>query len=102
LLLVVVILGSFTFMTVGRIAYLEALTYTVLITAAAVLLVGLAWSPRSGVAGLNVFFARYIFSIGLPVERWLRFLAELLQMEARPERFLVEAVGALTRLPWVS
>ena len=102
LLLVVVILGSFTFMTVGRIAYLEALTYTVLITGAAVLLVGLAWSPRSGVAGLNVFFARYIFSIGLPVERWLRFLAELLQMEARPERFLVEAVGALTRLPWVS
>jgi signal transduction histidine kinase len=102
LLLVVVILGSFTFMTVGRTAYLEALTYTVFLTAGAVLLIGLAWNPRSGVAGLNVFFARYIFSIGLPVEKWLRFLAELLQMEARPERFLVEAVGALTRLPWVS
>jgi signal transduction histidine kinase len=66
------------------------------------LLVGLAWNPRSGVAGLNVFFARYIFSIGLPVERWLRFLTELLQMEAKPERFLAEAVGALMRLPAVS
>ena len=102
LLLMVVILGSFTFMTVGRTSYLEALTYTVFLTAGGVLLVGLAWNPRSGVAGLNVFFARYIFSIGLPVERWLRFLTELLQMEAKPERFLVEAVGALMRLPAVS
>ena len=102
LLLMVVILGSFTFMTVGRTSYLEALTYTVFLTAGGVLLVGLAWNPRSGVAGLNVFFARYIFSIGLPVERWLRFLTELLQMEAKPERFLAEAVGALMRLPAVS
>jgi len=102
LLLMVVILGSFTFMTVGRTSYLEALTYTVFLTAGGVLLVGLAWNPRSGVAGLNVFFARYLFSIGLPVEKWLRFLTELLQMETRPERFLVEAVGALMRLPAVA
>src|SRR3989441_1221343 len=79
LLLVVVILGSFTFMTLRRTGYLEALTYTVFLTAGAVLLVGLAWNPRSGFAGLNVFFVRYLFSIGLPVEQWLHFLAELLQ-----------------------
>jgi signal transduction histidine kinase len=102
LLLMVVILGSFTFMTVGRTTYLEALTYTVFVTAGTVLLIGLAWNPRSGVAGLNVFFARYLFSIGLPVEKWLRFLTELLQMEAKPERFLVEAVNALMRLPAVA
>src|SRR5438309_1686682 len=41
LLLVVVILGSFTFMTLRRTGYLEALTYTVFLTAGAVLLVGL-------------------------------------------------------------
>jgi len=83
LLLVVVILGSFTFMTVTRSGYLESLTYTVFFTAAAVLLVGLAWNPRSG-GGVGIFFARYLFSIGLPVERWLEVLAELLQREARP------------------
>jgi len=100
LLLVVIILGSFTFMTVRRMPYLEALTYTVFITAGAVLLVALAWNPRSG--GVGVFFARYLFSIGLPVERWLHFLAELSQIEARPERFLEEAIGALLRLPSVA
>src|SRR6266513_712928 len=102
LVLGVVILGSFTFMTLRRTGYLEALTYTVFLTAGVVLLVGLAWNPRGGFAGLNVFFVRYLFSIGLPVEQWLHFLAELLQREARPERFLVEALSGLARLPSVS
>jgi signal transduction histidine kinase len=101
LLLVVVILGSFTFMTLRRMPYLEALTYTVFITAGAVLLVALAWNPRAG-GGVGVFFARYLFSIGLPVEKWLHFLAELLQAETRPERFLEDAVAALLRLPSVA
>jgi signal transduction histidine kinase len=100
LLLVVIILGSFTFMTLRRMPYLEALTYTVFLTAGAVLLVALAWNPRSG--GVGVFFARYLFSIGLPVEKWLQFLAELFQAEARPERFLEQALAALLRLSWVA
>jgi signal transduction histidine kinase len=101
LLLVVVILGSFTFMTVTRSGYLESLTYTVFVTAAAVLLVGLAWNPRSG-GGLGVFFARYLFSVGLPVERWLQVLADLLRAETNPGRFLEQAVAALVRLPALS
>ena len=101
LLLVVVILGSFTFMTLTRSTYLAALTYTVFVTAGAVLLVGLAWNPRSG-GGLGVFFARYLFAIGLPVEKWLHVLAEVSHVEARPERFLAEALAALERLPSVA
>jgi signal transduction histidine kinase len=101
LMLVVVILGSFTFMTVARTSYLEAITYTIFLTAGTVLLVALAWNPRSG-GGMGVFFSRYLFSIGLPVEKWLGLLAELLQVEARPERFLSEAVAALVRVPSVA
>jgi signal transduction histidine kinase len=97
----VVILGSFTVMTLRRAPYLEAITYTVFLTAGAILLVALAWNPRAG-GGLEVFFSRYLFSIGLPVERWLHFLTELLQVEVRPERFLDEAMAALVRLPSVS
>jgi signal transduction histidine kinase len=101
LLIVVVILGSFTFMTVTGTPYLEALTATVFLAAGGMLLVALAWNPRSG-GGLDVFFSRYLFSIGLPVEKWLHVLAELLQVEARPERFLSEAVAALLRVPSVA
>jgi len=89
-------------MTLRRTAYLEALTYTVFITAGAVLLIGLLWGPRRGFAGLNMFFSRYLFSIGLPLEKWLQMLAELTQLEARPARFLTEAIAALMRVPSVS
>ncbi len=65
LVLGVVILGSFTFMTLGRTNYMEALTYTVFLIAGTVFIIGLAWNPRTGFAGLNVFFSRYLFSIGL-------------------------------------
>ena len=46
-------------------------------------LLALAWNPRTG-GGLGVFFARYLFSIGLPVEKWLHFLAELLKPKRDP------------------
>ncbi len=101
LVLGMIILGSFTFMTLGRIPYLEALTKTVFLIAGTILVLGLAWSPRTG-AGLNLFFSRYLFSIGLPVEKWLYFLAELSRMEAKPERFLAEGVAGLARLPWIA
>src|SRR5437879_5763552 len=78
----VVILGIFTLMTLGRTGYIEALASTVTLVGGAVLLIALAWNPRSGFAGLNVFFSRYLFSIGLPMEKWLHFLAELSQLEA--------------------
>lgn len=102
LVLVVVALGSFSIMTIRQMGYIEALATTVTLVGGAVLLIALAWNPRTGFSGLNVFFSRYLFSIGLPLEKWLHFLAELSQLEARPERFLAEAAGALARLPWVS
>jgi len=102
LVLGVVILGSFTFMTLGRTEYMEALTYTVFLIAGTVFIIGLAWNPHTGFAGLNVFFSRYLFSIGLPVEKWLYFLAELSRLESRPERFLAESIASLARLPWVT
>jgi len=102
LVLGVVILGSFTFMTLGRTNYLEALTYTVFIIAGTVFVIGLAWNPHTGFAGVNVFFSRYLFSIGLPVEKWLYFLAELSSVESRPERFLAESIASLARLDWVT
>ncbi len=101
LLLVVVVLGSFTLMTLAGTTYLKALTATVFGTAGAMLLIGLTWNPRSG-GGLGVFFARYLFSIGLPVEKWLEVLAELSQIETRPQRFLDDALGALQALPAVA
>src|SRR5262245_16113334 len=48
LILGVVILGSFTFMTLSRTSYLQALTNTVFFLAGTIFVLGLAWNPRTG------------------------------------------------------
>jgi signal transduction histidine kinase len=102
LLLMALALGSFAFMTVGGIDYITALTFTMLIIAGVLFITSFAWNPRGGFGGLSVYFSRYLLSIGLPFERWLYFLAELSQLETKPERFMKEACAGLARLPWVS
>jgi signal transduction histidine kinase len=102
LLLIALVLGSFAFMTVGKTDYISALSFSMLIIAGVLLILSFVWNPRSGFGGLSVYFSRYLLSIGLPFERWLYFLAELSQLETKPERFMKEACAGLARLPWVS
>jgi signal transduction histidine kinase len=102
LLFVVLVLGSFAFMTIGRYAYWEALSISMLVIAAVLLSLSVAWNPRAGFGGLSMYFSRYLLSIGLPFEQWLFFLAELSRLESKPDRLIKEASAGLSRLPWVS
>ena len=101
LLLVALVLGSFAFMTIAKMNYALSLTYSLLVIAAVLMFMSLAWNPRAGFSGLQVVFSRYLLSIGLPFEQWLHFLAELSRSESRPDQFIKEACGGLARLPWV-
>ncbi len=102
LLLVALVLGSFAFMTVARIDYVASVSYSMLIIAGVLVVLSLAWNPRAGFGGLAMYFSRYLLSVGLPFERWLFVLAELSQLETKPERFMKEACAGLAQLPWVS
>jgi signal transduction histidine kinase len=102
LLLVVLVLGSLAFVTIGSVEYLSAVTYTVLLIATALLLLSWAWNPGARFGGLSALFSRYLLSIGLPYEQWLNFLADLSQQEADPERFMQQAFSGMARLPWVA
>ncbi len=102
LLFVVLVLGSFTFMSIGRLEYWEALSVSMLVIAAVLLSLSFAWNPRAGFGGLSMYFSRYLLSVGLPFEQWLFFLSELSRLETLPERLVKEASVGLSRLPWVS
>ncbi len=102
LLLVALVLGSFTFMTAGGKSYVLSLMFSLFVIAGVLLFLSLAWNPRAGFSGLQMVFSRYLLSIGLPFEQWLHFLAELSRSESRPEQFLKEACAGLDRLPWVT
>ena len=102
LLLVVLMLGALAFMQIGRVEYPVALMYSLLLLAGVLLALSVAWNPRAGFSGLSMYFSRYLLSIGMPFEQWLYILAELSQIETKPERFMKEATQGLARLPWVS
>ena len=102
MIIALLVLGSFAFMTLGQLSYPVALSYSLLVIAGILLLLGLTWNPRAGFAGLGMLFSRYLLSVGLPFEQWLYFLAELSQAEMKPEQFLRQACAGLGKLPWVS
>ncbi len=101
LLLVVLVLGSLAFMTLGNEQYLPALAQTMLVIALTLLVLGWIWNPRAGFSGLGMIFSRYLLSVGLPFEQWLHYLAELSQREADPRQFLDEAFASMSKLPLV-
>jgi signal transduction histidine kinase len=81
--------------------YYLALLFTTLSVGGALLILGVLWNPSGGYSGLQTFFSRYLLSLGLPFETWLKQLAEGAEIHENPEVFLGFAAGQLSRLPWV-
>ncbi len=103
LLLAVLMLGSLAAMLLLNSGYVEALLQTLMATGAMLLLLGLAWNPHSGFAGLGGLFSRYLMSIGLPIEQWLQALTTLALREEDPLLFMERACAEIARrLPWVT
>lgn len=95
-------LGSLAAMLLLGSGYVEALLQTLLVTGAMLLLLGLAATPRSGIAGIGGLISRYLLSIGLPIEQWLEALANLALHEEDPKAFVEQACAEIAqRLPWV-
>jgi hypothetical protein len=59
------------------------------------------WSPLRGFGGLRIYFSRYLLSVGMPFELWMRRIAELSETETDSRRFLEMSVRELVRVPWI-
>lgn len=102
LMVAVIVLGSLSFALLFKVGYFESLLMTLGLVAGILLLLGLIWDPRAGFAGLGTAVAQHVMSLGLPVEDWLKSLADLTRYEEDPERFLALACNELPeRLPGV-
>jgi signal transduction histidine kinase len=101
LLAVVLVLGSLALMAKTADYYL-ALTATIIGAGVMLLLLSAVWNPFGGFAGVQTFFSRYLLSVGLPFELWLRQLAEGAEKYEDPRDFLNFSVEQLARLPWVT
>jgi signal transduction histidine kinase len=50
---------------------------------------------------LRTYLSRYLLSVGMPFELWMRRVAELAETESDSRRFLEAAMRELSTLPWV-
>ena len=96
------VLGSFVVKQVSHGNYPLALAQSLIVMALMLLTLSWLWNPHSGFTGIGHLLSRYLLSLGLPFEQWVKGLADLAEREREPARFLTLALENMCELPWVA
>ncbi|MEQ1488410.1 MAG: ATP-binding protein [Methylotenera sp.] len=102
LLTVIVILGSFAIGVIWKFHYIKLLIIVVMALAATLVILSWLWNPSATFSGLELLMSRYLLSIGLPFEHWIRQIATHAEAEPTAEQFLQASMKELSALKWVS
>jgi len=102
LLTVIVILGSFTIGVIWKVHYLKLLVFVVFGLAATLVALSWLWNPSKTFSGLELLMSRYLLSIGLPFEQWIKNIAAHAVKETSSHGFLNAAMHELAALNWVN
>lgn len=94
-------LGSVALMRVTDNDYYTAVLLMVLGFAVALFVLAVLWGPRSGFGGLRIYFSRYLMSVGMPFELWMRRIAELAETDPNSSTFLASSMTETSKMPWV-
>jgi hypothetical protein len=100
-LVVVLVLGAIALMRYTDGEYFLAAGLTVIGFGATLFVLAVLWGPRQGFGGLRTYLSRYLMSVGMPFEIWVRRVADLAEREPEPQRFLRQALLLVSELPWV-
>ena len=100
-LVVVLVLGSIAAMRVTENLYFRAVLLTVLSFSVALLVFAALWGTRGGFSGLRTYFSRYLMTVGMPFELWMRRIAALSETEMTSSRFLQTAMAEISSMPWI-
>ncbi|MCB5185618.1 sensor histidine kinase [Methylobacillus gramineus] len=102
LLSVTLILSIFTIERSSEVDYANVVLQVVFGLAATLLIASWLWNPRAGFSGIGQLLSRYLLSVGLPFERWIKNIAELAERETSPKEFMQAAMTEVETLPWVA
>ena len=98
---IILVLGSFAIQASG-ISYAMTILSALFGTAITLLVFSWFWNPRSGFSGIGQLVSRYLLSIGLPFEKWVKSIAELAEIKTSAKEFTLSAMQEMIKLPWVS
>jgi len=96
----VLALGSYAAMHLMQSNYAGGLLISMSGLAATLLMFSWLWQPRGDSSGLRNVFSRYVLSLGLPLEEWLKLLSDAAEQQPEPDVFLRTAMSGFTHLPW--
>ncbi len=96
----VLALGSYAAMQLTHTDYGRGVLISLTTLTLSLLVIAWLWQPRGEASGLRNLFSRYVLSLGLPLEEWLKQLSDSADSEPDPEVFLREAMAGFTHLPW--
>ena len=102
LLVTGLVLGSFVVKQLSHGVYPLALAQSLIVMALILITLSWLWNPHSGFTGIGHLLSRYLMSVGLPFEEWVKGLADLAEREREPARFLALALQNMCELPWVA
>ena len=102
LLVTGLVLGSFVVKQVSHGDYPLALAQSLMVMGLVLVSLSWLWNPHTGFTGIGHLLSRYLMSLGLPFERWIKGLADLAEREREPSRFLTLALQNMCELPWVA
>jgi len=98
---VVMVLGSIALMRFTNDAYFAAVALTAIGFGCALFVLAVLWNPLRGFGGLRTYFSRYLLSVGMPFELWMRRVAELAESEPDSRRFLEQSLREVASFAWI-
>lgn len=101
LITLIVVLGSYAIGVIWKVHYIELLIFAVMGMAATLVVLSWLWNPSATFSGLELLMSRYLLSLGLPFEEWIRKIAFHAENTSNAEQFLQASMQELADLNWV-
>ena len=98
----ILVLASYAIGTIHRVNYVQIMFMSIFGLALILFAFSLLWKPTIRFSGVELLMSRYLVSIGMPFEKWIKNIANLSEIELSAKNFVHSAMQEMTALQWVT
>lgn len=102
LIAIIMILASYAIGSQNQVNYIQVMFITIFTIALSLIGLSFLWKPSARFSGVELLMSRYLSSVGMPFEKWVRNISNLGEIESKPNSFLQGAMQEMSLLPWVT
>ncbi len=102
LIAIIMILASYAIGSQNQVNYIQVMFITIFTIALSLIGLSFLWKPSARFSGVELLMSRYLSSVGMPFEKWVRNISNLGEIESNPNNFLQGAMQEMSLLPWVT